>query len=177
MPKTLRNATLEEIRNHEERTNANVRIGGYEMEEHCPTGEIQYFHVELTSSDLARVFLLGEQTFAPHTKGRSFKLVDITSTAESMAMARRPAGEVNRVDLHVDSGLEPVLVSNNLECGPLVTIDGNHRLTAHYARSGTIDGVKVFVAVHSNMLAWDFVPPLARLTNKPMHRSGGSVAS
>ena len=87
MPKSIRIATLAEIQNHEQRTNANVRVGGYNMDRLCPIDEIQYFHVELTSADLSRVFLLWEPTFTPHTQNQSCRLVDITATAESMAMA------------------------------------------------------------------------------------------
>ena len=164
MPKSIRIATLAEIQNHEQRTDANVRVGGYNMDRHCPVGEIQYFHLELTSADLSRLFLLWEPTFISHTQNLSCRLVDITATAESMAMARRPTGEVNSVDLIHTSGLEPVLVTNSLNNGPLVTIDGNHRLTAHYARTRSIEGVRVFVGVHANVLGWEFVPPLARCT-------------
>ncbi len=172
MAKSIRKATHGEIQNLEQRTNANVRIGGYDMDQLCPTKEIQFFHIELTSSDLARIFLLWE--FFPHTNGNSCKLVDINATAESMAMERRPTGDVNSVDLINVSGFEPVLVTNNLECGPLVTIDGNRRLTAHYVRAGTIDGAKVYVGVHANMLGWKFVPPQARCRNNPMNPSSRS---
>lgn len=176
MRKSVRIATLAEIQTHEQRVNANVRIGGYNMDKLCPTTEFQYFHMELESSDLARVFLLWERTFVSQTQGNSCKLVDITTTAESMAMQRRPTGEVNGVDLINCSGLEPVFVTDDLEYGPLVTIDGNHRLTAHYSRFRRIDNVKVFVGVHPSVLGWEFIPPLAKYMNNPTDRNSGSTA-
>lgn len=176
MPTSIRIVPLSALQNHEQRTNANVRVGGYGMDQICPIGEIKCFHIVLTSADLPRVFLLWEATFIPHTEKQSCRLVDITATAEQMAMARRPTGEINSVDLINTSELEPVLVTNNLDVGPLVIIDGNHRLTAHYARFRSIDGVRVFVGVHAKVLGWKFVPPLAKSTNNPMDRSGGSAA-
>lgn len=177
MPKSIRMATLDEVRHLEHRTNANVRIGSYNMDCFCPIYEMQFVHMELTWADLSRMFLLWEPTFIQHTKFQSCKLDEITSSAESMAMQRRSPGDVNMIDLTMSAGLEPVLVTDSLEHGPLVAIDGNHRLTAHYARRATIDGVKVYVGIHDNMLEWQFVPPLARCKKKMINRSGGSAAS
>jgi len=162
MPPLVRNVALAEIQSHEERTGANVRLGGYKMNTHCPTSEIQCFHIELNDLDLERLFLLWEPTFIPHTHNRTCRLCDVTPTAEAMAMERRSVGEKNLVDLTAGTGNEPVLVTSDLTHGPLIAIDGNHRLTAHFVRHRRVGGVRVYVGVHAKVLGWHFIPPHAR---------------
>jgi hypothetical protein len=159
MTKNLRNATTDEIARHEQRTKASVQFGSYNMSRHAPRDEIKYFHLELSDGDLNRLFLLWESTFIPHTLNNSCRLTDVTPTAASMAMARCPPGGKISVDLTSSTGQEPILITTDLNCGPLITIDGNHRLTAHYLRHRRVDGVKVFLGVH---LDWNFIPPLAK---------------
>ncbi len=89
-------------------------------------------------------------------------LRDVNELAESIAMEQRPPNEKNTVDLRRQMDLEPILVTNDAYSGPLIAIDGNHRLTAHYLRHQSVDAVNVFVAVHQNILMWGFVPLMAR---------------
>lgn len=162
MPTKIRPARLAEISSLDDATNANVRLGGYDMDKLFPVTEIECFHMELSEEDVHRIFLLYEATFIPHTKHGTCKIVDILSTAEEMATSRLRSGTKNELDLSVTIAQEPVFVTTNVAKNPFVAIDGNHRLTAHFAQHRSVNGVKVFVAVHKRMFDWHFIPPLAR---------------
>lgn len=132
------------------------------MDKLFPADEVQCFHVELTDDDVQRIFLLYEQTFVGHTTGSSCRIIDILSTAETMAMERLPVGTKNQLDLSRTTNLEPVFVTTDVDHHPFVAIDGNHRLTAHYVRHRGVNGVKAFVIMHKQMFDWEFIPPLAK---------------
>lgn len=162
MPVNVRITNSEEIRSHEELTKANVRFGSYDMDQLSPPGDFQFFHCQLCDVDLERLFLLWEQTFIPHTRNNSCKLADMLPTVASMTLARRPSSVQKPPNLAKDVGMEPVLVTTDILHGPLITIDGNHRLADHYAHHHHIEGIKVFVGVHWRILDWMFIPPLAK---------------
>ena len=159
MPKNERNSSLKEIQSHEFAIRANARLGGYGMYEHCPITEIVCMHATLSEFDVKRLFVLPE--FRKHTRDHSCRLVDMNESALAIAMERQPAGTQNELDLTTRSRLELVLVGTDMKEGPLIAVDGNHRLIAHYIRHGSIEGVPVYIGIHPNMYNWSFVPPLA----------------
>jgi hypothetical protein len=176
MPRDVRNSSLEEIQAHEMATGANVRLGGYGMDGHWPLAEVICMHVTLSGCDLERLFVLPD--FKGCTWNHSCQLVDINDSALAVAMERQAAKATNDLDLTVRSQLELVLVGIDVSHGPLVTVDGNHRLLAHYTRHRSIDGVPAYVGIHPNMHNWPFVPPLARHSARTSRcmgaaRSGG----
>lgn len=153
--------TIDEMRGHEVATNANVRLGGYAMDELFPVDEILMYRVTFETGDLARLFVLWDLSRA--TLERSCQLAD-TLPAEGLvlAMERIPDNSVNEINLAISTGREPVLVTNNLHSGALTVIDGNHRILAHFIRHQSINGVSALVAQHANMHTWPYVPRSAR---------------
>lgn len=160
MPTNVRNSSLDEIQAHEIATGANARLGGYGMDEHCPLAEIVCMHVTLSEYDLERMFVLPD--FRKYTRNHSCRLVDVNDATLLVAMERQPAGAQNELDLTTRNRMELVLVGTDLNQRPLIAVDGNHRLLAHYIRHRSIDGVPAYVGIHPNMYNWPFVPSLAR---------------
>lgn len=160
MPTNVRNSSLDEIQAHEFATGANARLGGYGMDEHCPLAEIVCMHVTLSECDLQRLFVLPD--FRKHTRNHSCQLVDVNDSALTAAMERQPVEMQNELDLTTRTRLELVLVGTDVNERPLVTVDGNHRLLAHYIRHHSVDGVPAYIGIHPNMYNWRFVPSLAR---------------
>lgn len=130
------------------------------MDEHCPLAQMVCLHVTLCECDLERMFVLPD--FGGHTRNHSCQLVDINDSALDVAMERRPAGAQNILDLTTRDQLELVLVGTDLNQRPLIVVDGNHRLLAHYIRHRSIDRVPAYVGIHPNIYNWSFVPSLAR---------------
>jgi hypothetical protein len=156
--------TLDEVQKHEAATNANARLGSYEMDLSCPIHEIRCFHVLLDSDDTQRLFVLPD--FRKHTARCSCRLVDAMPSAANVAMERLPPGAISLLDLRVHSGLELVLVATDLSVAPLIIVDGNHRALAHYMRFRNLDRVPAYIGVHPNMHQWRFVPRLARIKGR-----------
>jgi hypothetical protein len=158
--KDIKKVDISHAQNHEESTSANVRLGGYKMYEHCPTNEVQCYRVVLEDKDIDRIFLLNEVTFVKLTTGQTFKLSDLTHDAKTLN--RVNSFLKDGVDLRSHPGLELILVCEDLDTGSLTTIDGNHRLMAHYLTFGSVQEVPAYVYIHTNMNKWYFIPPLAR---------------
>lgn len=160
MPTNQRNASLDEIQAHEIAMEANACLGGYGMDEHCPLAEIVCMHVALSECDLKRLFVLPD--FRKHTRNHSCRLVDADDSALAVAMEGQPSGTHNELDLTTRNQLELVLVGTDLNERPLIAVDGNHRLLAHYIRHRSIEGVPAYIGIHPNMYNWSYVPLLAR---------------
>ena len=156
------------VKNHERRTGSNATVGGYGMDQHCPTAEIEAFQVTLEADDWAKIFLIAQ--FAKFTIGNTCKVHDIDwhrlgddSKARINSFIEPPANSrFTPVDLHSSADLALVIVSANAESGSLVVIDGNHRAIAQWHKYGAVSGVHAFLCVHKNINNWAYVPPQAR---------------
>lgn len=174
MPANIRSSSIHEVQAHERATKANACLGGYGMVTHCPLADIVCMHITLTQSDLSRLFVL--QDFAKCTRDQSCQLIDVVpASAILAAMEHQPKNAVNELDLTVAKGMELVLCGTAVDDGPLIAIDGNHRLLAHYIRSGSIEGVPAYIGIHPKMYDWHMVPARARQigTKNPIYRSEG----
>lgn len=150
---------LAEVQRHEQATAANARLGGYGMGTHCPLDQIRCNRVVLESGDLDRLFVL--QDFAAQTHNKTCRLRDVMPGAVNLN--RVASFTTACVDLRTHAGLELVLVSHGWDGTPLIAIDGNHRMIAHYITQCSVDGVPAFVGVHPAMNRWPYIPPLARM--------------
>ena len=174
MPANIRSSSIHEVQAHERATKANACLGGYGMVTHCPLADIVCMHITLTQSDLSRLFVL--QDFAKCTRDQSCQLIDVVpASAILAAMEHQPKNAVNELDLTVAKGMELVLCGTSVDDGPLIAIDGNHRLLAHYIRSGSIEGVPAYIGIHPKMYDWPMVPPRAKQigSKNPIYRSEG----
>jgi hypothetical protein len=152
-----------EIQQHEAATEANVRLGGYRMDECCPTSEFKCCRVRLEHGDLDRLFVLGD--FAKYTKGKSCRLQDVTQDAEKLekvASFMHGDGRRGSVDLCSATGLELLIVCRELQDAPLIIYDGCHRAIAQYLKYRSMSGVPAYVCVHPAIDLWGYVPPQAR---------------
>ena len=148
------------VQRHEQATTSNVRLGGYQMDRHCPTSEFRCYRIQLEQTDEDRLFLLGLTEFFDQTRGQSCRLLDVLPAASTIKRVASFCSHV--VDLRSRLGLELVLVTTNPHCAPLIAIDGNHRAMAQFLTHGTFESVPAFVCVHPAIGQWHFVPPLAR---------------
>lgn len=150
----------QQLRTFEERIGGNVKVGGYNMNLICPVEEGQCYQVTLEEGDLNRLFLLGEATFTNLTENRNYRLAGLTSAVEGL----------HRVKYWLDQNLDltkvpewaPVFVTWDIEKSPIITIDGNHRLMAHFKQYHTIEGLPGYLFVHHNIHKWGFVPSEAK---------------
>lgn len=156
----LRTATLEEIQRHEARTASNIRFGSYGMDQTCPNFEIEFHHGVLQSEDTRRIYVLPE--FCDHTIASSCRIADALPSAAEVACERLAPNSRSKLDLTAREGLELVLFGLDLESGPLLLIDGNHRAFAHFLRFRSLHGVAAYIGIHSDMLFFKFVPPSVR---------------
>lgn len=166
--------TIDYLRTHEQATNANVRLGGYKMDEQFPTAEIKCYRVELDGNDLERLFVLWD--FAAATEHKSCRLVDVLQTqGHATAMENVPQNTENDLNLATSDCIEPILMTTDLATGSLTITDGNHRMMAHYLGRSSVDGVCAYVAVHPMMNQWGCIPLPARRYVGPDQRGRGSL--
>jgi hypothetical protein len=64
--------------------------------------------------------------------------------------------------LRTTPGLEPMLVAEALDRGPLYCIDGNHRLIAQHRSGKGFHEVPVFVLTHPKLMEWAYVQDVVR---------------
>jgi hypothetical protein len=151
------------VRRHEEKTKANVRLGGYMMDACCPTSEFRCYRVCLDQEDDDLLYVLAD--FAKYTKSESCRLRDVMQDAELLErVASFKHGHQDRanVDLRSATGLDLMIVSTQLEAAPLIIYDGCHRAIAHYLTYRSMTGVPAFVCVHLAIDRWGCVPVQAR---------------
>lgn len=155
--------TLQDVREHEAYTEANVTLGSYDMGKICPVQEIKLYRVTLEKTDEERIYLLNEGTFATFTAGSSFKLTDIHRAAEESKRVRSFLGHEGRpaINLRNTPRLAPIFVASTIT-GAWTAIDGNHRLSAQYLSHLDLSGVSAYLYVHPNMDRWHFICPNAR---------------
>ncbi len=159
---------LATLRGHEQLVNANVRLGGYDMDKVAPTDEFQIFRGNLKRTDWQRLYLIGE--FAKHTQNGTGRFIDVDWNALSEQSKNKitsfiqPASTTGwmPLDLRKNSQLALILVSADINSKSFVIIDGNHRAIAQYRKFGQVAGVQVIVCVHKQITRWPFVPHRAR---------------
>ena len=156
------------LRSHEQRVDANVRLGGYHMDKHSPTAEFQVYGAVLDSIDWLRLYLLGE--FAQHTWGTTARVVDVDRSALSPQSTKKiatfyetdPSRNWLPLDLRRLPELAIIAVASNIETSSLTITDGNHRAIAQCWRHGPTSDVPIIVCVHRNIKQWPFIPHHAR---------------
>ena len=157
----LRIAGVNEVKAHEAATHANVRLGGYNMDQCCPLSEFKAFSVRLEASDLDRLLLLN-CGFAGDTKGQTCKLRDVLP---GVVAHERVRNVIDKACFPVSTDQAILIVSADEKCGPLTIYDGNHRAMAQYLMRRTVNDVLAYVCVHRRISEWGFVPPLGRIHN------------
>jgi len=158
MVRQLREVTLAEVRQHEAASDANIRLGGYTMDEYCPISEIRCFHVRLEAQDTERIFLLND--FGERTKDGSCRLIDLDETAGTIEKVRSLMNSA--IDLRICSGLEIIAVCSDVERAAIVVADGNHRAIAQYGTYGSLAYIPAYICIHPKMDDWPHVPQKAR---------------
>lgn len=69
---------------HEQATASNARLGGYDMDRHCPPREFRCYRVQLERSDEHQLFLLGLTEFINQTRHQSCRLSDVLPGASAI---------------------------------------------------------------------------------------------
>ena len=139
----------------EKEINGDVQTDNHKLDECCPPNQSTCYGIVFEEADQDKIFLIHVTGFINLTSSDSFKLIDVNSSA----------GEVPRVKYWVDRGIDlsananwaPVFVSAKLE-SPLIAIDGNHRLMAHFLTHRSIEGIRAYLYVHSNISQWGLNP-------------------
>ena len=134
-------------------------IGGYGIDKICPIAEGSCYQITLQEGDGGHLFLLGESTFKNLTTSKDYLLTNIVDDVK----------ELERVKYWLDKKLDltkalewaPIFVAKGIG-SPLITIDGNNRLMAHFHQYKRIDGVQGYLFTHNNILNWLFIPTGAK---------------
>jgi len=149
----------QELRKFEELIGGNVKIGGYDMDKISPVSEGQCYKIHLQEPDISRLYLLREPTFTNLTFHKDYLLAGLNS--DEAAKLDRVKYWLNKsLDLRLSPEWSPIFVSRNIENSPIVTIDGNHRLMAHFLQHGKIQELNGYLFVHPSIEKWGFMPSL-----------------
>lgn len=148
------------LRQFEEQIGGNVKVGGYKMDEICPIEQGKCYQIRLHENETNRLFLLGEATFTSLTRDKNYRLSDIIDDVKYLDRVKYWIDY--NLDLRLSQEWSPIFVCPNVINGPIVTIDGNHRLMAHFHMHKTIDGLNGYLFVHPNILQWGYIPNGAR---------------
>ncbi|QEL20420.1 hypothetical protein [Limnoglobus roseus] len=160
-------SNLVSLRAHERTRGANMTLGGYHMSEVIPTEEFVIRRGLLDQADGDHLYLISQ--FLPFTLGRTGLARDVLRDPApgGIDLAKAAGITVAGIDLRTSPGYEPVIVTASVARGPLLVIDGHHRLTAHILAGRPLDGVVVYVCEHHRLMDWQrygYVPPTMRLT-------------
>lgn len=161
--------SIEDIRRHERCCDANVTLGSYGMDVHCPLDELQAYRVKLDAGDIDSLFLLN-CGFAASTRGQTGKVGDVereklsdTSTSRvELFLEPPPQSGKRQVDLRCSPEMALVIVCADATRGPWIIIDGNHRAIAQYLKYGNVGDVPAYLCVHSRIYQWRYVPDPVR---------------
>ena len=154
---------LEAVRDHENSTGANVRLGGYDMQLVSPPSEFRVFKATLADADTPRLFLLGITEFAVCTRNQTCRIADLIPE-DALRISRVDSFVSGRVDLPSRQDLALLIVAAEFDSGPMIIIDGNHRAMAQYATWQSMEGMPAFLCIHPNIFNWNkFVPNMARV--------------
>jgi hypothetical protein len=150
----------QKLKQFEDSIGGNVKVGGYEMDKPCPVATGNCYQIELETADIDKIFLLNEKTFTNLTSNRNYKLSEIVDSVNELERVNRWVDW--KLNLRDSPDWSPVFVSQSIENGSLITIDGNHRLVAHFLQHRNVDGVHAYLFVHHNINEWVFIPALAK---------------
>jgi len=149
----------DKLKQFEDQIGGNVKVGGYEMDNICPINEGHCYQIKLQENDIDQLFLLGETTFKGLTHDKNYRLSGIIDSVKKLDRVKYWIDK--KLDLRSSPEWSPVFVSPNTD-GPIITIDGNHRLMAHYYQHKNIEGLQGYLFVHPNIQKWGFAPNDAR---------------
>lgn len=158
---TAEEIRYEEIRLFESRPaiEANIQINHPWLIENCPINDVKCYKIVLDDTDMPRVYILYGYEFWNITVNNSFKLSDITEFARTLPKARKLLNMNLVIDLSQSDNWSPVFICPDLNTGPLVPIDGNHRLMVHYLTHGSIQGIHAYLFVHTETTGFEWFPP------------------
>ena len=149
-----------QLKQFEDQIGGNVKVGGYEMDKICPIEEGHCYQIKLNERDTNHLFLLREPTFKNLTRDKNYLLSEIIDDVKKLDRVKYWLD--NKLDLRLSPNWSPIFVCPDTDCGPIVTIDGNHRLMAHFHQYKTIEGLFGYLFVHPNIQKWDFIPKGAK---------------
>jgi len=123
------------------------------------------FSAQLDAADVDRLYLWFE--FRKYTGGPNSKLTEVTAAAEREQRVRNfidgdPDLGKGPADLRTTPSLEPMLVAEGLDRGPLYCIDGNNRMIAQHRSAKGFQNVPVFVLTHPRLMEWEYVQDVVR---------------
>ena len=130
------------------------------MDTLCPIEEGLCYQIKLQENDTNRLFLLNEPTFTSFTRDKNYRLSDIIDDVKNSDRVKYWLDK--EFDLRLSPEWSPIFVCPETNVGTIVTIDGNHRLTAHFHRHKTIEGLPGYLFVHQNIQKWCYIPNGAR---------------
>jgi len=148
------------LKQFEKEIGGNVKVGGYGMDKLCQIEDGFCYQIKLQKDDINRVFLLGETTFTSLTPDKNYRLSDIIDDVKNLNRVKYWIDY--KLDLRISKEWSPIFVCPDINSGPIVTIDGNHRLMAHFHEHNSIEGLFGYIFVHPNIQQWDFIPHEAR---------------
>lgn len=149
--------SLDVLQANEKFTDANIRLGGYDMDKVCPNEDFRILRVLLQDSDLDRLFVLG--MYHEVTKDGSCLLKDTLPVA--LSKDRVASFKRDNIDLRTSSQLAPLMVART-EKGPLTLYDGNNRMLWQRLTHGSIEGIAAFVSIHPKINLWKYIPSQAK---------------
>jgi hypothetical protein len=156
---TVNQIEYNKLREFEDKIGGNVKVGGYKMDEICPVAEGLCYQIKLEESDTGRLFLLGEATFTHLTPTKDYLLTNISDDVKEMKRVKYWIDQ--KLDLRESPEWSPIFVAKDIE-SPIVTIDGNHRLMAHFNQHRTIEGLHGYLFIHQNIQKWGCIPKGAK---------------
>jgi hypothetical protein len=157
--KIINQIEYNQLKQFEVQVGGNVKVGGYNMNNVCPIEEGQCYQIKLQDNDISRLFLLGEATFTKLTPAKNYRLSEIIDDVKNLPRVKYWIDK--KLDLRLSPEWSPIFVSKDVK-GPIITIDGNHRLMAHFHQHQAIEGLHGYLFVHPSIPKWDFIPVGAR---------------
>ena len=82
--KIISQIPFSEIDKYDERFQANVRIGGYDMDKVFPKEEAQCYSALIEESDIEKIYLLALTEFQTFTRNGSLRTTDIVRKAAEL---------------------------------------------------------------------------------------------
>lgn len=141
-----------------------------------PREQYAAFRASLVGDDRDRLYLWFE--FRKYTGGIDSKLTDVTEAVDRHARVRTfihgdPDLGKGPADLRITPSLEPMLVAEAPDRGPLYCIDGNHRVIAQHRSGKGFHDVPVFVLTRPKLMEWAYVQDVVRHWSK-LNPQGGT---
>jgi hypothetical protein len=131
-----------------------------------PVSGFLCYLASLEASDEDRVFFWWQHQV--HTVGQTGKWTDVLPNAAENSDRIRDFLEGNLakgyvpVDLRTADGFEPMFITHDFDLGPLLAIDGNHRLEAQRISGEGLAGAMCYVCCHPAILGHRYMTGSAR---------------